>query len=83
MSSSVIETNASRAGAAAAAIDTHTARKRLAGEAADTRARDLITDICHFLRLCANMSPAAVSEAVDAAVAAFHVEVETDADGGG
>lgn len=83
MFSNVIETNASRAGAAAAAIDTHTARKRLAGETAETRARDLITDVCHFMRLCADLTPEAVDEGVDAAVSAFHVEVETDADGGG
>ena len=77
-----IETNAGRAGAAAAAIDTHTALKRLSGEAAAVRARDLITDVCHFLRLCAGHSSDDVDAAVEAAVAVFHAEVETDADGG-
>ena len=76
-----IETNAGRAGGAAAAIDTHTARKRLSGEAADARARDLITDVCHFLRLCAGLSAEDVEAAVSAALDAFLVEIETDVDG--
>ncbi len=77
----IIITNRRRAVYAAAALTVHGRQKDLIGESPKTRAKDLITDLCHYLRSTLGMSVDDVGETLDAACTAFNVEVQTDADG--
>lgn len=75
--------NMDRAGWAATAIEAFTTECRMDGEADETKAKDLITNLCHFLRLNVGMTAEEAASVATAAINMFEQEVEEDDDDSG
>jgi hypothetical protein len=73
--------NMERAGWAATAIDAFTTECRMDGEDDQTKAKDLITNLCHFLRLNVGMTAEEAASVATAAINMFEQEVAEDEDG--
>lgn len=74
-------TNADRAAWAATAIEAFTAECRMDGEDNQTKAKDLATNLVHFLRLECGLSLEEAGNVISNAVAMAEVEVAEDEDG--
>jgi hypothetical protein len=73
--------NMDRVGWAATAIEAFTTECRMDGEDDQTKAKDLITNLCHFLRLSVGMTAEEAASVATAAINMFEQEVAEDEDG--
>lgn len=75
-------TNGDRAAWAETAVEAFVSVCRMDGEDLETKSKDLVTDICHLLRLNCGLSEEQVEGILSNAFAMFETEVLEDSDNG-